>query len=376
MFCRLSKLLFLFICLGFIFPAISLPETAPSIKIAAIFALSGKAAQSNKPAILGTKLAIREINQKGGLLGQQLELLVLDNKSSPIGSHVAAELAVRNGVTAIIGSVWSSHSLAIAKVAQKRNIPMISPISTTPSLTAVGDHIFRVCYDDNFQGEVIAEFAFQDLKARSALIFVDLASDFSLTLTDIFSRTFRNLGGQIVREIEYKAGDTSYLPQVRQALTFDADIVFLSGHDESGIIASELEQAGFRGIPVGSDSWDVDSFFLAGGNRIKRGYFINHWHPSEQEAPSRTFLEKYGDQGDINAATALAYDAVHVLAAAIKAAKSTDDAAILNALHNLQAFNGVTGEITFNSQGNARKQACIMEIRNGVASYLKCHKAD
>ncbi len=376
MFFRLSKLLFFLLCFSFIFPSVSLPESDPSIKLAAIFALTGKAAQSNKPAILGTKLAVREINQEGGLLGQQLELMILDNKSSPIGSHVAAELAVRSRVKAIIGSVWSSHSLTIAKVAEKNNIPMISPNSTVPSLTAIGDHIFRVCYDDTFQGKVIADFAFHDLEARKALIFIDLASDFSLTLADIFSRTFREHGGQIVGEIDYKAGDTSYLPQARRALSYDADIAFLSGHDESGIIAKELEQAGFKGIPVGSDSWDVESFFLAGGNRIKRGYFINHWNPTQREAPSRTFLKKYGDQVDINAATALAYDAVHVLAAAIKTAKSTDDRAIIKALHNLQGFNGVTGDITFNSQGNARKQACIMEIRNGISSYLRCQKAE
>ena len=219
------------------------PSAAEPVKIAGIFALSGKAAQSNKPAILGTELAVAEINRAGGVLGQQVELLLLDNNSSPIGSHLAAEHAVDAGVTAIIGSLWSSHSLAIAKVAEKNRIPMIATSSTTPSLTAIGDHIFRVCYDDNFQGAVLARFAFEELKARTVLVFVDIASDFSLNLVEIFSRSFQSLGGKIVREIEYKTGNSDYLSQVQEALAFDADIVFLAGHNESGIIAEKLQEA-------------------------------------------------------------------------------------------------------------------------------------
>ena len=170
------------------------PVTAESIKIGAIFALSGKATKSNKPCVLGVQLAVQEINIKGGVLGKKLELLLLDNNSTPIGSYLAAEKAAGAGVVAIIGSVWSSHSLAIAKVAEKHKIPMISPISTIPSLTSIGDHIFRVCYDDNFQGKMIAEFAFKELKARTALIFVDIASDFSLNITEYLAGPFSHLG--------------------------------------------------------------------------------------------------------------------------------------------------------------------------------------
>ena len=167
--------------------------------------------------VLGTQLAVREINEAGGILGSKLELLLLDNQSTPIGSHLAAETAARSEVTAIIGSVWSSHSLAIANVAEKHKIPMISPISTVPSLTSIGDHIFRVCYDDNFQGRVAAEFAFKEQKARSALIFVDIASDFSLTCSS-FQTDFSIIGSTTVKEIEYKSGQPDYQSQIRQAL--------------------------------------------------------------------------------------------------------------------------------------------------------------
>ena len=364
----------LFVLLAALLLATAFQATAEPVKIAAIFALSGKAAQSNKPAILGTKLAVDEINQAGGVLGQQMELLVLDNNSSPIGSHLAAQQAVDAGVAAIIGSVWSSHSLAIAKVAEKNHIPMIATNSTIPSLTAIGDHIFRVCYDDNFQGGVLARFAFEELKAKTALIFVDIASDFSLNLAAIFSRSFQSLGGKIVREIEYKIGNSVYFSQVREARTADVDIVFFSGHNESGIIVEKLQEAGMKAIPLGSDGWDNAAFFISGGNKIKQGYYLSHWQPNHEDPQARAFLEKYGNAGEIVAATALAYDAVRILAAAMTKAGATDSAAIRNALHNLPGFQGVTGEIKFDAQGNTAKPASIMEIHHGVPSPYTTHR--
>jgi branched-chain amino acid transport system substrate-binding protein len=371
MYTRFDKYLLLVICLGTVFFSTTPPVAAEPIAIGGIFARTGIAAKSNQPAILGTELAVREINRRGGVLGRKLELLLLDNNSTPIGSHVAAEQAALAGVTAIIGSVWSSHSLAIARVAEQNKIPMISTNSTIPSLTAIGDHIFRVCYDDNFQGAVLARFAVQQLKAGTALVFVDIASDFSLTLAAIFHRTFQSLGGTIVKEIEYKAGDFSYLPQVRQALGYQADIVFLAGHNESGIIAEQLQQAGMKAIPIGSDGWDNKGFLTSGGNKIEQGYYISHWLPTNQHPLSRAFLEKYGSEGEIVAATALAYDAVNILVAAIGKAGSSDSAEIRRSLHSLRGFPGITGNISFDAGGNAQKQGYIIAIRQGTPDYLR-----
>ncbi len=344
---------------------------AEPIKIAAIFALSGKAKNSNKGAVVGAQLAAKEINRAGGLLGQQLVLLFVDNNSTPIGSHLAAEKAAAAGVKAIIGSLWSSHSLAVARVAEKYEIPMVSPVSTIPSLTGIGEHIFRLCYDDNFQGKALAEFSFNELGARRAQVFVDIASDFSLNITEIFTHTFQALGGEVVQEIEYKTGQADYRSQIRKAQAHETDVVFLAGHDESGFIASKLREAGVTAIPIGSDGWDVESFFISGGNKIRQGFFINHWTPDRPDPLSRSFLKKVPHNEPLTASTALAYDAVHILAAAIRKAGSTDSTAICSALHSLQGFRGVTGEIAFDAEGNATKRAAVIEIREGVPAYLK-----
>jgi branched-chain amino acid transport system substrate-binding protein len=375
--CRnITKAPFLSLCLFALLCLAALPGHAEPIKIGAIYALTGKAANSNKAAVLGTQLAVRELNRQGGLLGENIELLLIDNESSPIGSHLAAEKAAEAGVAAIIGASWSSHSLAVAKVAELHRIPMISPISTIPSLTAIGNYIFRVCYNDDFQGSTLAKFAFTDIGARRAVIFVDISSDFSMYISKVFSQTFVSLGGTIVKEIEYKTGQGEFRSEIKEALAYDADVVFLSGYDESGYIAAGLQAAGSRAVPIGSDGWEAKSFFSAGGDTIKRGYFINHWLPTDTSPRSLAFVEKFIGEGEILAATALAYDAVHVLAAAIEKAGSSDRDKIHDSLRLLQNFEGITGNISFNAQGDAAKQACIAELREGVPYFLKCFEPE
>jgi len=352
------------------YPAVA-GQTDEPIKIAAIFALSDKAKNSNNSAVFGVRLAVEELNAAGGLIGRPIELLMLDNESTPIGSHLAAEAANRAGVAAIIGASWSSHSLAIAKVAEKHRIPMVSPISTIPSLTAIGDSIYRVCYTDTLQGATLARFAHQELQARSALLFVDISSDFSLNIAQIFKNTFTELGGAVRSEIEYKTGQTDFSRQIRQALETDSDVVFLAGYDESGFIAAKLQEAGLRAIPLGSDGWDAESFFTLGGSAMHLGYYVNHWFPDHEDQLSQDFLAKYSKRGEIKAPTVLAYDAVKVVAAAISNTASADRREIRRGLSELRDHPGITGAINFDAQGDAIKTVRIVEIRDGKPSHFR-----
>lgn len=341
------------------------------ILLAAIFAHTGKAMYSDKPAINGTRFAVEEINRAGGVNGRQVKLLEIDNKSTPIGSHFAAQQAVEQGAAGIIGASWSSHSLAIAKVAQENSTVMISPSSTLPALTGIGDYIFRICYNDDFQGRAIAAYAFNDLRMRSALVFIDVASDFSVNLAQVFSKTFSGMGGRIVTNIEYKADDSNLTSQIETAREHNADIVFLSGHDESGYIAARLARNKVHAVPLGSDGWDAESFFTRGGNAISQGYYLSHWMPNPGDPQSIDFIDKFRGRGDIKAATALAYDAVNIFIAALKKAGTSDRKSIRDTLHNIKDFPGITGDISFDSQGDAHKHACVVEIRNGKPQFLK-----
>jgi branched-chain amino acid transport system substrate-binding protein len=346
-------------------------QSGEGIHIAAIFSLTGQAANSNRASVVGTRIAVNAINANGGLLGQPVNLIVLDNMSTPIGSSLAANQAAAAGVNFIVGAAWSSHSLSVAQVAQHNHIPMISNFSTIPKLTQIGDYIFRVCFTDDFQGRIMAEFARYELEARTAMVFVDLTSDYSLQLSSIFKRHFESIGGNVVAEIEYKARQNSYKKQVSEAIEHTADVVFIAGHDESGIIANHLQMAGVKTVFIGGDGWADRSFFDFGGNQLTRAYYCSHWSPSSENPRSREFVRRHGAANDFDVGSALAYDAVMIAAAAIEKAQSATPENIRAALAETRDYEGVTGRISFDENGDPLKCAVIMEIEDGNAHYLK-----
>jgi branched-chain amino acid transport system substrate-binding protein len=343
------------------------------VNIAAIFSLTGQAVNANRSSVLGTRLAVDDLNSNGGVLGRNLNLIFLDNMSTPIGASLAANQAAVAGVVGIIGAQYSSHSLAIAEVAQHNRIPMISNFSTHPTLTAIGNYIFRVCYNDNFQGKVMAEFARRDLGAATAVIFVDLTSDYSLALSRIFHSHFESLGGTVVHEIEYKAKNEKYDALIESAAASASDVIFFSGHEEGGIIAHKLQAAGVQAVFLGGDGWADQSFLTIGGQYLQKGYYCTHWSASSDRPETRAFIARHGHRQDFGIGAALAYDAVMVLARAVERAGSTDGPAVARALSELDSYEGVTGSIKFDAQGDPLKCAVIMEIRNGQPHYLKTY---
>lgn len=366
--------------LGFIFSFLFLLMSATpvcaddAVNIAAIYALTGVAAEANSYALRGAGYAVDELNDHGGVLGKRINLMVFDNQSSPIGSTIAAQKATGAHVVGIVGPDWSSHAIAVAKVAQNNGIPMISSKSTNPATTKIGGYVFRACFTDDFQGKVIARFARQDLHALTAVIFVDVASDYSLTLSEIFKTHFENTGGRVVLELEYKLKQHPFAKDIQKAIKADADVIFIPGHDESGLIAKQIQDAGGSFIFLGGDGWGNPIFFRKGGAGLKRGYYSTHWSVHFDSDRSRTFVKKYIRSKTSVDNIALGYDAVMLLADAINRAKSFDKKKIRDALANTRSFKGVTGIIDFNDQGDPIKSAVFMEIRNGKPRYLKTMK--
>lgn len=344
------------------------------VKVAAIYALTGEAAGPNRACVEGTWLAAEEINSSGGILGRRLEVVMIDNKSSPIGSNLAAEQAASLDVIAIVGASWSSHSMAIAQVAQARGIPMVSSFSTNPKVTRIGNFIFRVCFTDDFQGDIMARFAFENLKARTALILTNITSDFSMGLAQVFKQRFHESGGRVLQEVEYKPNNTeNFQTHIKIAKKADADVLYIPGYDESGLLANLAQQAGVRSIPLGGDGWDNSNFLERGGKYLKRAYFSTHWSEEMENRQSRIFLEKLREKMNFraNAGMVLAYDAMMLLADAVRRAGSPDRNAIRKALALTRGFEGVTGTISLDAQRNPVKSAVIMEIREGGFRYLK-----
>ncbi len=342
-----------------------------SIVIASLFSFTGPAAKSNLPSIHGIRFAIDEINTHGGVLGMPLELLEIDNLSTPIGAKVAAEKAVIAKVTAILGSAWSSHTIQSAKIAQANGIPLISNVSTHPDITGIGDYIFRVCFNDLYQGWAMATFARDDLNLHRAVIFIDITSDYSIGLARSFITTFEGLGGKVLHKINYKRNQLNYQNLVSKAATFSPDIMFIPGHDESALILKEAQRLGLKTVFLGADGWDLDNFYAMGGSQIQNGYYSTHWAKEIDSEASRAFVKKYRKQKPIFSPEPLGYDAVYILADAIRRAGSLDRRAIRDKLAQTNTFRGVTGSITLDHSGDPLKSIVIMELQNGVPHYLK-----
>jgi len=347
-------------------------RAAEPIRIASIFAQTGVAASDNVLSLRGVRAAVREINARGGALGRRIELLELDNLSTPIGSKLAAENAVKNRVTAIIGAAWSSQTLAMAPIAQASRTPLITTISTHDGITRIGDCIFRACFNDSFQGAVMAAFARDSLHAGSAVTIVDLTSDYSTGLAREFERRFQRAGGRISGSLSYRLKQADFTGLAAEVKALRPEVVFIPGYWESAVIIKAIRDQGVPAIPLGGDGWGMGPFYERGGGEITRAYFSTHWAEEIDTPQSRAFTRKFKrGSAELDAQEALAYDAVYLLADALRRAGSADREKVREALAGTRDFTGVTGRISFAQGRDPNRSAVIMAISNGKAHYEK-----
>jgi len=317
----------------------------------------------------GSELAFEGVNQKGGVLGQKIKLLVEDDQSKPEeAGTVVNKLIHQDHVIAMLGHVASSHSLAAAPICQAEKIPMISPSSTNPRVTQVGNYIFRVCFLDTFQGAVMAKFAYDTLKVRKVAILVDVRSDYSVGLQTFFGQAFKKLGGTIVTDQSYSQGDSDFRAQLTAIKGANPDAIYVPGYyTEVGTIVHQARELGITVPFLGSDGWDSPKLWEIGGTALNGCYFSNHYATDDPNPVVQKFVTdykaKYGQIPD--ALAALAYDAARILAAAIEKAGSTDGAKIRDQIAATKDFDGVTGIISINPERNAVKSAVIVKVENG-----------
>ncbi len=337
------------------------------IKIAAIYAHTGVAALDNEDSWLGVRLAVDTVNNNGGVLGRDIQLLEFDNQSSALGTVKAAQQAIAQGVVGVIGSAWSAHSLAMAPMLDRAGVPMISSLSTTPSLTQNKPYIFRVCFTDNFQGIVMAEFARQRLHKQRAVTLTIIDNKFSTGLAYYFSQAFKQFGGEVVWQGEYTENAIDFSSIVRKLKTLKPDVVFIPGYlRDSGLLIKQAVQHGIDTQFLGGDGWDI-GMVLYGDEFVYGNYYASHWHTAMADSDSRyfkqLFSQQYPDHPNITSGSALAFDAVKVLVDAIRRSNSLQRADVRDALADTHNFNGVTGQISFDQDGNPlSKQAIILQL--------------
>jgi branched-chain amino acid transport system substrate-binding protein len=345
------------------------------ILIGEFSSLTGGTATFGQSTHNGVTMAFDEINAAGGVLGKKLKVLVEDDQSKPEEAATAVtKLISQDRVVALIGEVASSRTLAAAPIAQASRIPLVSPASTNPRVTQVGDYIFRVCFIDPFQGAVMAKFAANTLKLKRVAILYDVRNDYSVGLRNFFSETFRSLGGQIVGEQSYSEGDSDFRAQLTQLKGLQPEAIYVPGYyTEVGTIARQARELGIKVPLMGGDGWDSPKLVEIGGKAIEGSYLSNHYSVDDPSPAIQKFVANYRTRyGSVpDALAALGYDAAYVLADAIKRAGSTDGAKIRDALAATKDFVGVTGTITIDKDRNAVKPAAVLKVTDGKFEFVE-----
>jgi branched-chain amino acid transport system substrate-binding protein len=346
-----------------------------TIKVGEFASLSGGEAAFGRSSHNGTLLAVEQINAAGGVLGKKIELLTEDNLSKDGESATAVKkLISRDKVVAILGEVASIRSLEAAPICQQNKIPQISPSSTNPKVTQIGDYIFRVCFIDPFQGTVMANFATKTLKAKKVAVLTDVGSTYSVGLAEFFKKGFVANGGEIIAEQKFTKDDKDFKAQLTAVKSQNPDAIFVPGY--YGQITLTALQARELGITVplfGGDGWEAPELIQGPGAAaaLEGCFYSTHFSPDQDSPKIKQFVADYQKKfGAIpDAMAALGYDSVLALVDAIKRANSTDGGKIRDALATLKDLDGVTGKTTLDADRNAQKPAVIIEIKGGKFVY-------
>jgi len=337
--------------------------------------LTGDGASFGQSSVEGAQLAVEEINNGGGVLGgRRIRLLVEDDQSRPEeASNAVTKLITQDKVVAVLGEVASRRTLAAAPVSQKYQVPMISPASTNERVTQVGDYIFRVCFIDPFQGEVLAKFAYNDLKARTVAVLKDVSQDYSVGLTDAIQKTFTALGGKVLEPVSYSSGDADFRAILTQVRAQKPDAIFATGYyPEAAIIARQARELGMKMPILGGDGWVGDA--LKNGREALANTFISNHYSGDNPDPvvqnfRKAYRAKFNREPDSIAA--LGFDAAKVLADSLNRAKATDGPALRAAIAAADVA-GVTGRLRMNANRNVDKPAVIQELQfaDGDVRYV------
>jgi len=365
------------------------------IVIGVFGSLTGSDATFGQSTKAGVEVALKELadHAQGKVGGLPVRVVSEDDQGkSEEAATVVQKLINQDQVVCVIGEVASSRSLAAGPICQAAGVPMISPSSTNPKVTQVGDYVFRMCFLDDFQGQTMARFALQNLGLKKVAILKDVKSDYSVGLAQYFTDAFTAGGGKIVAEQAYQAGEQDFSAYLTAIKAKKPDAIFIPGYyTEVGLIARKARELGITVPLLGGDGWESEKLLEIGGESLNGAYYSNHWALDKPDTLLQGFLAAYRAQfkSDPDAIGGLAYDAAKVLFASMNKL-ATDDPATFAGLRSSKAgtperkaaeaklrdliaatkeFPGVTGVITLDANRNASKPAVVIEVKGGHKVY-------
>ena len=356
--------------------AVAAGAASEPIRVGHIASLTGKEAAFGVATRKGILLAVEEINSRGGVLGRPIEYHVEDIESKPGEAATATKkLISRDRVAVVLGANASSDSLEAAPICQRAHVPMMAISSTNPAVTARGDYIFRICFIDPFQGAVLAKFARNSLHAQRVALLTSASAPYSVGLSKVLRERFTALGGQIVADQKYAEGDKDFRAQLTAIRAAKPDVIAATGYyTEAALICLQARSLGLQVPVIGGDGWEAPQLTELGGKAMEGTYYSTYFSAQNSAPEVRSFVRRYQQRWDgetPEAVSALGYDAMRLIAAAMEQAHSTEGAAVRAAIATTKDFPGVTGRTTIDQYRNSSKAAVMLVVRDGHPQFFE-----
>ncbi len=351
-------------------------QRSPEIDIGFIAPLTGELRDIGASCLEGAGLALQEIEESGGSVidGRRyhVNLVLKDSQNRPeLAVQAAQELINHNNVAVIIGPPISSLAIPVARLACQAGVPMITQISTHPDVTKGNDCVFRTCFTDTFQGEVMARFARENLRAEKAAVLFDIASAYNRGITEIFVHHFAEAGGEVVAYESYTTGQEDFRMQLRRIGASRPDVLFLPNYvHEIRLQMDQLHELGIEVQVIGSDTMSFrNAEDIA---RIEGAYFSNHFSAEIPDPRVQAFSAAYRSnfEREPTAAGALTFDALHLFFHVARAQGSVAAEKIRTGLETLERYDGVTGVMEFHGSPDPRKSVVIVHVQDGAFRFF------
>ena len=334
------------------------------IVIGGLAPLTGSVAQYGVAVDNAVKMAVDDINDKGGLLGKRIKYISYDEKGDPTeATNAYARLVDQDKIVALIGDVTSAPCEAVAQQAARDKLPMITPSGTSEAITTYGENVFRACFIDPYQGQLMASYASKKLNAKTAAILFDNGDPYSSGIADAFEAAAKALGMTITNKEGYASKSTDFNSQLTKIKAGNPDVLLLPVYyNDVVLIAKQAKDQGLTATLLGADGWDGVAAQLdaASADVVKNAYFCSQYSASSSDPALQNFLktykEKYNEEPNMFAV--LGYDAMQIMAAAIEKAGTTNSAAVIKALRETN-YKGLTGTTTFDDKRNPVREAII-----------------
>lgn len=362
------------------------------IVVALIANTTGDYAQYGIPVRNAAMMYFDKVNANGGINGKKITVLEYDDKADGVESKNAFNLAMEKHISAVLGSVLTGATIALADATYEAGVPQVTASATAEGVTVIDpddpasgirDNVFRSCFIDPFQGEKMADYAVNKLGAKTAAIFYETGSDYSEGVKAAFESTAARLGLQIVAAEAFAAGEVDFKPAMTNIAVKNPDVVFAPiYYGEAGLAITAARAAGCKAIFLGADGFSSVKDYASAAD-LEGTFYCSGYAPGSDSV--KQFEQDYCKTWNVDAVpnmfAPLAYDAAMIICYGLEKAEAAGLTpgtkeyrdAVRDAIASMRGVAGITGAYSFDAKNNPIKEAAIIELTGGDEAFKELY---